>query len=460
MSTQPVDQLSPDFVSAYAEWLGIPFGEALELLREEPLEEITDVQAAGWDESKHPRHPPGSEKGGQFAPKATPIGLEGAPQQPGEYETRQVLSEMLVPLPAGSRIKLTAGPNPGTWEKQPDGKWFKVLPDGRLYERPVITQGFWPGIPGVLRKGPAAADVELVGSARDPGWDADPLEPRDAEFTTLLGNQHTYSAIGNSDTAWDGELNPNMHYDLDEAEFVAAVDAQGSLENYKQTLEEEMRRFGEEGELRITTPDGDALTGIVDDGRFKSQFETGTSGGALLPEIRAAQEEMFFGYPQDMPAERRPLYGWLEHPDAPHLQEQIPRQYGTVTWHIKEDVKARTTVTFLDSLSRPVVPGPIRNPGWRATAPPGYSDPGVFPGAISDHLHDTGLVDDVIETQYHGGLSLDDVEAATITVFGGYSVQEIIGINKEAIDSLKARGIPVNYIDEYGDELSEDDFVQ
>src|SRR5690606_41821198 len=56
-----------------------------------------------------------------------------------------------------------------------------------------------------------------------------------------------------------------------------------------------------------------ALHSILDSGRIKSQFETGTSRGALAPETRADVEHQFFGYPHDLPAKARPIYGYLTH---------------------------------------------------------------------------------------------------------------------------------------------------
>lgn len=63
-----IDQLSDEFVAAYADWLGVSFGEAYALLEEEPLADVTDepVQAAAWDETQHPRHPAGTREGGRF----------------------------------------------------------------------------------------------------------------------------------------------------------------------------------------------------------------------------------------------------------------------------------------------------------------------------------------------------------------------------------------------------------
>ncbi len=42
----PIDQLSDDFVQAYADWLGVTFGEAYALLDEEPAIDVTDEPAA------------------------------------------------------------------------------------------------------------------------------------------------------------------------------------------------------------------------------------------------------------------------------------------------------------------------------------------------------------------------------------------------------------------------------
>jgi ADP-ribosyltransferase exoenzyme len=76
-----IDQLSDDFVAAYANWLGVTEGEAYQLLKEEPLEDVTDeLTAAGWEEREHPRHPEGTEEGGRFAPKLESAGELSAAQ--------------------------------------------------------------------------------------------------------------------------------------------------------------------------------------------------------------------------------------------------------------------------------------------------------------------------------------------------------------------------------------------
>ena len=45
-------------------------------------------------------------------------------------------------------------------------------------------------------------------------------------------------------------------------------------------------------------------------GRFKTQFETNTSGGMLGPSSRADAEEHLFSYPHSLDPKKRPVYGF------------------------------------------------------------------------------------------------------------------------------------------------------
>lgn len=451
MSEQAIDQLSPEFVAAYANWLGVTEGEAYTLLKADPLIDITDeaaVQAAAWEESKHPREPSGSKKGGQFAPKETLAEAASKPLAPGEYDARQKLSSTMHPLPTGARVRVTGGPNPGLWEKQEDGRWFKVLPDGIIYPRGISPTDIYPGTAEVVRR--EAPTEEPLGAERDPSWEGDPVHPE----PTRYGGQ-VYSAVENSDAVWNGAENPAMGYGIDQEYFREALGTDDqALSNYRNETEGAMRSVGEEGELRIQTP-FDHMGDIIDDGRFKSQFEVPYSQGAFLPEVRAAQEQLFFGYKQDIPPEQRPIYGWVDHPDAESLHDRMLGQYGEVTWMLNPELKNRTTISFVDSLSRPVVPGPIRDPGWRATVPPGYEDNGMS-GMVTDHRYDTGLFDDVLEAQYHGGVSLDDVTGARVTMasYGSWTDQDRLDIGAYAA-RLADKGIPLEVEDEYGNLIFE-----
>lgn len=134
----------------------------------------------------------------------------------------------------------------------------------------------------------------------------------------------------------------------------------------------------------------DALHKVLDEGRFKSQFETQTSRGTLNNGLRAKLEERKFGYPDHIkegdfpdddyhdyhdyhededdheppaihPAHARPVYGYLSHE---HLgDDSNVDHYGAhkVVLH-KPSIWHRTSVSFGDSLSHhaEISPSPVQ----------------------------------------------------------------------------------------------------
>jgi len=83
---------------------------------------------------------------------------------------------------------------------------------------------------------------------------------------------------------------------------------------------------------------------VIKGGRFKTQFETGTSGGVFDPEYRAMAEENGLGYPKDVIPSERPVYGYVR--TARHGGSN----YGAVEFELNSRVGERTTVTMDDSL--------------------------------------------------------------------------------------------------------------
>ena len=138
-------------------------------------------------------------------------------------------------------------------------------------------------------------------------------------------------------------------------------------------------------------------SGVLMDERFKTQFETGTSGGAFNPPYRKDAEFKGLGAHNDVPIEKRPVYGYVA------TEVHRAGQYGPVEFVLKEGVKDRTTITFGDSISGfgtgLVVGTPVRAPGiegWDAQTRDVYQ--GDF----------TGM--GYLEAQVHGGVSLADVQ--------------------------------------------------
>lgn len=356
------------FVRAYSRFLGVTEQEAAILLEMEPLvaEEEEPRTAAAWDESEHPRHPAGDERGGEFAPKH------------GEA--------------------------------------------------------------------PDTSDIHTVGSERDPGWIGPELKPAVFYFD-FMGSQVYLNGAERSDLAWDPTsaqaLGANSTMDrVEQAEALRLNDL--DLPAYKSAIGENAANELRGAELVIRS-DLDGLTGVAEEGVFRTQFETAASRGAYSPEVRAAQERMFFGYPMDQ-VEGRPVYGYAVTPSWDEYDEmRLGSQYGPIRWRLKatDELRARTTVSGVDSLSRSIIPGPINNPGWRSTVPPGYNDPGMVRMKRDELTWGYGN-GDVAEAQFHGGVTLDDVESVQIELDEAF-VRRHPDLN-DAVERLRNRGIEVELV--------------
>ena len=86
----------------------------------------------------------------------------------------------------------------------------------------------------------------------------------------------------------------------------------------------------------------EALESIIDDGRFKSQFESGTSRGLLDDRVRAEAERNLFGYPSDLPDEHRPIYGHIS--DRTLWPSSTATAYGD--WNAVLDPRRTKDATF------------------------------------------------------------------------------------------------------------------
>lgn len=141
-----------------------------------------------------------------------------------------------------------------------------------------------------------------------------------------------------------------------------------------------------------------SLGRILDDGRFKSQFETGTSGGALNQEYRAAAETFMFGVPKAQAVTERAIYGYMRKEGM----SDSASWYGDVLMDLKPAVRSRTTVTWGDSLGLEAQPSPLT--AVRATSynPNAMGGRGALPrpGRFGSPY---------TEAQIHGGVTADDI---------------------------------------------------
>jgi hypothetical protein len=144
------------------------------------------------------------------------------------------------------------------------------------------------------------------------------------------------------------------------------------------------------------------LRQALDDGRLKTQFETGTSSGVLDTQMRANFEAMDFGYdPVTFPAAQRPVYGYVSVGGvrgASDLDGAVSG-YGNIQIVLRDSVRPRITVTAGDSLDLRQTrrPSPIDRIDYRSTA--GH-----------DRTYDERwLLNSYVEAQIHGGVTWDDV---------------------------------------------------
>ncbi len=152
-----------------------------------------------------------------------------------------------------------------------------------------------------------------------------------------------------------------------------------------------------------------ALNFVIKDGRFKSQFETASSGGAFNPHTRAEVEYSKFNVPIDTPHEYRPIYGYRA---GSPTERSAATQYGRIVVELKSDVDKRTTITMGDSFQGGTTGSPLRD-----------IQPGTVVNAIDAKVKagDTTTADTIAQTaknlrglyaevQVHGGVKLADIE--------------------------------------------------
>lgn len=219
-----------------------------------------------------------------------------------------------------------------------------------------------------------------------------------------------------------------------------------SVEEYKGLLQQKVESFlGSSDFFRAT--DIDVLDTILNDSkRFKSQFETKTSHGSLSPESRASVEKTYFGFNPSkyVDKEKRPIYGYFSDNKNGVQNEkgEIPPRnhvshYGQVTVKLKRDrALKKATVTFYDSLgySEEMAATPASYPHFTSFKITNYHDP-LTETSVSRRSN-------YVEAQYHGQLTVDDIDSIVVTPFWRSEAADFTLINK-AISITRKTHLPV-----------------
>jgi len=173
-------------------------------------------------------------------------------------------------------------------------------------------------------------------------------------------------------------------------------------------------KFIENANVSINT-NTDALEKILEDGRFKSQFETGTTGGEFNLDLRKQVEFGQTGTPVNAANEERPIYGaltnsygvrddltennyWMQIGNADNNRLMW---YGNTTVVLDDAVRARTTFTIGDSLAVNAFGSPLS----QATDITALENSGIKSLALGNNTQIP-----YFETQIHGGVSMQDVK--------------------------------------------------
>jgi SPP1 gp7 family putative phage head morphogenesis protein len=179
----------------------------------------------------------------------------------------------------------------------------------------------------------------------------------------------------------------------------------------KSRLDDKLQRMTDEAQVVIRAPRG--LTArIINDGRFKSQFESGDSGGLFSPEVREKFEHNFFGYDPNTAPEDRPIYGML----ARNADSASGRQYGDAIFRLKDDVKTRTSWVDGDSMDATAngrfatfSPSMVTKPDTDSL----YLPPPDRFNDVDEYVDHVGIREGHMfytEAQVHKGVSTDDIE--------------------------------------------------
>ena len=180
-----------------------------------------------------------------------------------------------------------------------------------------------------------------------------------------------------------------------------------SVNDYKALVEKNSKVFLSESDTFVRIPVS-AMDDIIKSGRFKSQFETGTSGGLMNHEFRSNFENRTFSILSNSDVKKRPIYGHLANSSDGWLVEgadDMASEYGSISFKMKKDLQRSTTFVQGDSLEfTSGIPSPVREPSFRSFK---YGGPRFDPSTTKSVSSLEGVY---VEAQIHGGVDLSRVD--------------------------------------------------
>jgi hypothetical protein len=209
------------------------------------------------------------------------------------------------------------------------------------------------------------------------------------------------------------------------AAAAAALNGQ-SVDDYKASVEANLRRLYDEAEIHILLR-ADRVGKLLSDGELKTAFEVSRlrKQDENYMASRSQIEQTMFGLPADTPVDNRPIYGSLATPGVgPDIIEHD--SYGGTTLELKPAVKDRATALWGDSFERKQATADGQS--WYAASPAPVYDPKWYSVGTYARIPDVGAAADparldtvsnmkgaaYIETQIHGDAAHPAVSVSDI----------------------------------------------
>jgi hypothetical protein len=250
---------------------------------------------------------------------------------------------------------------------------------------------------------------------------ADPNDPASADLAHELQNLNRELLQHYPDPAERSyaQQYASVHHNIDQLAAEAGLDPAELRVQMKAELDALLA--GKPVAIRIAP---DTLVQMLEDGRYKSQFETGASGGLLNNDARSMLEERWFGYPGDLPGQDRPVYGYVSvDPERSAgagergmgLNTDQLSQYGEVQVILRPEVLERTTACVGDSLDAQAgtVPSSILDPrpeSYGAFPSTTEGRHGALAGLDRDYQSTAFQGNTYVEAQIHGGVFVGDID--------------------------------------------------
>ncbi len=200
------------------------------------------------------------------------------------------------------------------------------------------------------------------------------------------------------------------------------IDKKTSFELWRKELDEAAERIIKDTEVwtRCTSETLKTMLRVPDeaDRRFKSQFETKSSGRLYHPGIRADAEQEFAKYPLDLDPKLRIIYGYLSKDSQGSIKGSkwlVP--YGEVRVCFKDCVKQYTSFFVGDTLSMDRLlakPVPYESPNGDCFPLCSEVDPRTFRDINDIPPQMAGIYTPYAEAEVHYGARVKDIAKVVI----------------------------------------------